>query len=136
METLFVIVLALSLFIMVILAYFAGKAVGKRIMYEAAQAMLEKERKDAVKKSRSVLTGQFSEQIAPYLPDFPVDPSECKFLGAPIDFVCFRGLNEREIEEIVFVEVKSQNARMTGTEKSIREAVENGRVRFEEYRVK
>ncbi|MCA9486552.1 hypothetical protein H6501_00255 [Candidatus Woesearchaeota archaeon] len=105
-------------------------------MYEAAQAMLEKERKDAVKKSRSVLTGQFSEQIAPYLPDFPVDPSECKFLGAPIDFVCFRGLNEREIEEIVFVEVKSQNARMTGTEKSIREAVENGRVRFEEYRVK
>jgi predicted Holliday junction resolvase-like endonuclease len=43
---------------------------------------LEKEaRKDAVKRSRSILSGNFSEQIAPYFPDFnhsPTSPSKVR----------------------------------------------------------
>ena len=41
--------------------------------------------KARIKTSRAVLGGQFSEQLAPFLPDFPYPPGECRFLGKPID---------------------------------------------------
>jgi len=34
-------------------------------------------------KSRAVLGGQFSEQLAPFLPDFKYLPTECRFVGKP-----------------------------------------------------
>ena len=39
--------------------------------------------------SRSVLVGVFSEQVAPFLPNFPKDlkASEARFIGKPIDFL-------------------------------------------------
>lgn len=108
---------------------------GKKYMYEMMQEIIEDERKDAIKKSRSVLTGQFGEQIAPFLPGFPVDPSECRFIGKPIDFIAFNGLNEKNVEEVVFIEVKSGKSKMNGTESSIKKAIMNKRVRFVEYRI-
>ena len=93
------------------------------------------QRKDAIMKSRSVLTGFFSEQLAPYFPDFNFKPTEVRFLGNPIDFIAFKGLDEKNIEEVVFVEVKSGNSKMNKTQKSLKETIENKKVRFEEYRV-
>lgn len=129
------IVIILGLFVMIILAFYAGKALGKRIMFEVMEKVIEKERKDAVSKSRAVLKGQFSEHLSPFDKDFPVKPSEARFLGAPVDFIAFTGLDERDVEEIVFIEVKSGNSRLNPTEKSIKEAIKNKKVRFEEYRV-
>src|SRR3989338_5067590 len=57
-------------------------------------------RKDAILKSRAVLGGQFSEQLAPFLPDFKYLPTECRFLGKPIDLVVFKGMDEKKIEEV------------------------------------
>ena len=125
----------LSLLVLVILSFFAGKALGKRIMFEVMEQIIEKERADAIKKSRAVLKGQFSEQLSPFESDFPVKPSEARFLGAPIDFVAFSGLDEKDVSEIVFIEVKTGNARLNQTEKSIKDAIRNKRVRFEEYRI-
>jgi predicted Holliday junction resolvase-like endonuclease len=34
----------------------------------------------------------FAEQLAPYLPNFPFSPTEAKFIGAPINFLIFRGM--------------------------------------------
>jgi predicted Holliday junction resolvase-like endonuclease len=92
-------------------------------------------RRDAALRSRAVLAGQFSEQLAPYLPDFPYRPSEVKFLGKPVDLIVFRGLDDRSVGEIVFIEVKSGDSRLSSSERGIRESIEAGRVRFEEYRV-
>jgi predicted Holliday junction resolvase-like endonuclease len=92
-------------------------------------------RRDAAMRSRAVTAGQFAEQLAPYLPDFPYRPTEAKFLGKPIDFIIFRGLDDRAVGEIVFIEVKSGDSRLSTTERGIREAIEAGRVRFEEYRI-
>ncbi|MDP3987122.1 MAG: Holliday junction resolvase-like protein [Nanoarchaeota archaeon] len=92
-------------------------------------------RKDAIMKSRAVLGGHFSEQLAPYLPDFNYLPTECKFLGKPVDFLVFNGMDEKNIREVVFVEVKSGVSRLSPSEKSLKEAIENGRVRWEEYRI-
>lgn len=86
-------------------------------------------------KSRAVLGGQFSEQLAPYLPNFKYLPTECKFLGKPIDFLVFKGMDEKKIDEVVFVEVKSGNAKLNQHEKNLKETIEKKRVRWVEYRI-
>ena len=129
-------VIVIALIVMAVLSFFAGKALGKRYMFEIMRNVMEKEKKDAIKKSRSVLNGQISEQIAPLLPDFPADPSECRFIGKPIDFIAFRGLNNKEISEVIFIEVKTGKSQMNQTERSLKDAIKNKRVRFEEFRIK
>lgn len=92
-------------------------------------------RKDAIMKSRAVLGGQFSEQLSPYLPDFNYLPTECRFLGKPVDFIVFKGMDEKNISEIVFIEAKSGKSKLSPQEKSLRETIEKKRVRWEEYRI-
>ena len=91
-------------------------------------------REDAVKRSRAVLSGQLTEQLAPYLPDFPWRPTEVRFLGKPIDFLVFRGMDEKRIAEVVFVEVKTGESRLSPVERSLRDAVREGRVSWAEWR--
>lgn len=99
------------------------------------QSAAEELKKAALVKSRQIIGGTFSEQLAPFLPDFPFDPTEARFIGKPVDFVVFRGLAAGAVEELVFVEVKSGKSRLNRNESSIRHAVAAGRVSFFEYRV-
>ncbi len=92
-------------------------------------------REDAIKKSRSVLGGQFSEQLAPYLPGFNYSPTEARFLGKPIDFVIFRGMDGKEIEEIVFLEVKTGKSGLNHAERTLKNCIDNKRVKWEELRL-
>jgi predicted Holliday junction resolvase-like endonuclease len=93
---------------------------------------LAEARKQAIVQSRAVLGGKFTEQMAPYLPEFKYDPTEARFIGTPIDLVVFPGLAKGEPEEIVLIEVKSgRAARLTPQEKRIEELVEAGMVRWE-----
>ena len=77
----------------------------------------------------------FSEQLAPFLSNFNFKSTECKFLGNPVDFIVFKGLDNKKVDEIIFVEVKSGKAKLSNVEKSLKEAIENKKVRWEEYRV-
>jgi len=90
-------------------------------------------RKDAVNRSRAVLTGHFSEQLAPFLPDFPYSPTELRFVGKPVDYVVFEGLDQRRVQRVIFLEVKSGNATLNEAERSLKEAVEAGNVAFAVY---
>ncbi len=92
-------------------------------------------RQDAIKKSRSVLGGQFSEQLAPYLPGFNYSPSEARFIGKPIDFVIFKGMDNKEIEEIVFLEIKTGKSGLNHSERSLCNCIEKKNVRWEELRI-
>ena len=92
-------------------------------------------RSDAIKKSRAVLGGQFSEQLAPYLPDFGFSPTEARFIGKPIDFIVFKGMDEKEISEVIFVEVKSGKSGLTKHERILRDAIEQKKVSWAEYRI-
>jgi predicted Holliday junction resolvase-like endonuclease len=134
MEIYFYLIIFLLL-VLIIFSFYAGRALGKRYMFELMQTVIDNEKKKAVEKSRSVLKGQFSEQLSPFNKDFPVKASEARFLGAPIDFIAFKGLDEKKVEEIVLIEVKSGKSKLNEVEKSIKEAVKNKKIRFEEYRV-
>jgi predicted Holliday junction resolvase-like endonuclease len=89
-------------------------------------------RKSAITQSRSVLGGKFTEQIAPYLPDFKYDPTEARFIGTPFDLIIFPGLATGDPQEIIIMEIKSgKNCQLSPVERKIRQLIENGMVRYE-----
>ena len=106
------------------LAYRAGLALGVR-----RRARLTREG------SYRSLAGKTAEQWAPYLDGFPGLPVEARFLGAPVDFVVFRGLGEGRVDEIVLGEVKSGDAQLSPVERALRDCVRAGRVSWQEHRV-
>ncbi len=119
----------------VTVAFILGIKTGKLVAAKSFSKDVKKERADAVKRSRAVLNGQFSEQLAAYLPDFPADPTEVRFVGKPVDFIAFCGASSGEIDEIRFIEVKTGNAKLSKVERSLRDAVEKKRIRYCEYRI-
>ena len=124
-------IIVLFLLIGIIIGHIIGAI--RRNKYWEGQ--IEKERKDAIAKSRATLGGLFSEQLAPYLPDFPYSPSEVRFIGKPIDFLVFKGADSKNIDEVIFVEVKSGKSKINAHEKNLKNAIDNKRVRWEEYRI-
>lgn len=92
-------------------------------------------RRDAVQKSLAVTVGKVSEQLVPYFPDFPFDPKDARFLGSPVDLVVFDGLSRGELRRVVFVEVKTGGAGLSGRERQVRDAVQSGRVEWLDLRV-
>ena len=128
----------LTLFVLVFgifIGYFLGNKIATFQRDRHWEMQIPEHRRDAITKSRAVLSGQFSEQLAPYLPDFNFKPTEVRFLGKPVDFIAFRGLDDKNVEEVVFVEVKTGKSQISKTEKSLKRAIERKKVRFEEYRV-
>jgi len=99
------------------------------------QNMADIEKKKSLQKSRAVVGGLFSEQLAPYLPDFPFDPTEARFIGKPVDFMIFRGLAQESIHEVVFVEVKSGQSKLSSIERLLKQAILERRVSWFEYQV-
>ena len=134
-------IVQLSALAIVVLILFSAAAL--YLMYENGRLVGEKTtadtfpeaKKAAVRRSRSVLGGMFAEQLAPYLPNFPFSPTEAKFIGAPIDFLVFKGMDAQYFEEVIFVEVKSGAARLNQNERSLKDAIINKRVRWHEYHV-
>ena len=115
---------------------FTGILLSKAFSGFNALIFAKNQRKDAVKRSRSVLSGQMKEQIAPFLPGFPCNPSDVRFVGKPVDFVAFPGASEnKSISEILLIEVKSGSSQLSGREREIKNAVEKGNVRYVEYRI-
>jgi len=81
------------------------------------------------KKSSEVRTGKITEQIAPFLEDYPLNPRTARFIGDPIDFVHF------DEEKVTFVEVKSGKSQLSKKQRHIRDLIKEGKVEFTIYRV-
>jgi len=95
-------------------------------------------RRDAAERSRYVLKGKIAEHMVPLLPDiFKYDPSDARFIGAPIDYLIFDGytaVKDNSSDDpitIILADIKTGNATLNRTERKIKEAVEAGRVRWE-----
>ncbi len=121
--------------LILIIFFFIGVIIGKAQTKKRMKKILESERKDALNRSRSVIKGQVAEQIAPFLPNFPANSSEVRFIGKPLDFVAFNGMSEGKIEDISFIEVKTGTSELSPIEKSLKEAVRLGKIKYVEYRI-
>jgi predicted Holliday junction resolvase-like endonuclease len=132
-DAVWIIVSVILLIIVIALIYRLFKAGREFEQWKEEEAKrLEEARRQAIVQSRAVLGGKFTEQMAPYLPEFNYDPTEARFIGTPIDLVVFPGLAVGEPKEIVLIEVKSgRAAKLTPQEKKIEELVEAGMVRWE-----
>jgi predicted Holliday junction resolvase-like endonuclease len=97
---------------------------------------LEAARAQAVTQSRAVVSGKVQEHLAPLFPEFlaQFNPREARFIGTPIDYVVFSGIDDGECE-VVLVEVKTGRSQLSQRERRVRRAVEAGRVRWVEMRL-
>lgn len=129
------IAIALLFVVGLLLGLALGRKRGRSEAEKEMPALLAGERDDAVRRSRAVIGGQVAEQLAPYLPDFPCDPQDARFIGKPVDFICFSGSSLGNTDEIVFVEVKTGGSALSSAEKTVRDAILRGDVRWVEYRI-
>jgi len=121
--------------ILLLVGLVLGYVIGKLLTDKRWEDRLKEIREEAIKRSRAVLGGQFAEQLAPYLPDFPFSPTEARFMGKPIDLIVFKGMDEKDIQEVIFVEIKSGKSRLNTHEKKLAEAIKAKKVRWVEYRI-
>ncbi len=91
-------------------------------------------RQDAIQKSQAVTVGKVTEHFVPYLPEFTYNPKDARFIGSPIDFVIFDGLDNGSINCVVFAEVKTGSSALSTRERQIRDAVRAGKVQWVEIR--
>jgi predicted Holliday junction resolvase-like endonuclease len=92
-------------------------------------------REDAIARSQSTVLGRVTEHLAPYLPQFDLNPRDARFVGSPIDLIVFNGLTEGDLKNIVFVEIKSGQSQITPRERSIRDIVSRRLVEWRELRI-
>lgn len=138
----------LGLFMGLIVAFLVYVVMTARIRHriEKVQAEFEKTwleqessiRKDAASRSRSVLKGKIAEHMVPLIPDvFRYEPADARFIGAPIDYLIFDGftrVKDEGLDEpitVILADVKTGNAKLSRTERKIKEAVDAGRVKWE-----
>jgi predicted Holliday junction resolvase-like endonuclease len=102
----------------------------------AHKAAINDARKDTGNRQRSVIKGQISEVLAPWSIESVNSVKELNFLGSPIDFVGFKGLDGEGDIDIKFIEVKSGKSRLNKNQRRIRDAVTAKRIEWVEVRVK
>ena len=116
-----------------IILYLLWKIIQLKI---AQRAALTDARKDTGNRQRSIIKGQISEVLAPWSIESVNSVKELNFLGSPIDFVGFKGLDGEGDIDIKFIEVKSGKSKLNKNQRRIRDAVAAKRIEWVEVRVK
>ena len=131
--------LVLNLLFVILIIYLIRKFIGSR--NEINQLMSQRDndiieaRKDSTKRQRSTIKGQISETIAPWSMTVVDSVSELNFLGNPIDFLGFKGLDGKGEVEIKFIEVKSGKSKLNSNQRRVRDAVKAKRIEWVEVRI-
>lgn len=77
-------------------------------------------------KSAYVKFGKTFEHFAPFTKQF--NKENAKFLGEPIDYICF------DEDKIRFIEVKTGNSQLSHKQNKIKKMIENKQIEFKEVR--
>ena len=78
--------------------------------------------------------GKITEHLMPYMSVFPYNPKDARFVGSPIDLVVFDGIDEGDLRNIIFLEVKTGSSKLSARQKQIKAAITEGRVSWRELR--
>jgi predicted Holliday junction resolvase-like endonuclease len=119
----------------VIIWALAGIVIGRLVAKLYFLQQRSSDRKQAVKQSKSTTLGYVSEKIAPLLPDFPYSYKDLVFLWKGVDYLCFDGLSEGEMKQVVFLEIKTGKSQLNKNESLIKNCIEKGRVKWETVRI-
>ena len=95
-------------------------------------------RTDAISRSARTLSGKTLEKLVPFVREFGHDPHDVRWLGDPIDLVVFEGYSasgRKSVDGVTFVEVKSGDGSMSTGQRSIRDAIQKKKVKWEEFRI-
>lgn len=85
--------------------------------------------------AKAVNIGLMLERIAPAMRQFPFEPNDCRAIFKPIDYLIFEGLTEKSrVSKIIFVDIKTGNARLEDVQREVRSLVEKKRVAWETYK--
>ncbi len=96
---------------------------------------IKEARKDSTKKQRATIKGQISETLAPWSMTVVDSVSELNFLGNPIDFIGFQGLDGKGEVNVKFIEVKSGKSKLNSNQRRVRDAVTAKRIEWVEVRI-
>ena len=99
------------------------------------EGQIKAARKDSNDRQRSTIKGQISETLAPWSMDCVKSVKELNFLGKPIDFIGFKGLDGEDEVEIKFIEVKSGKSKLNKNQRRVRDAVKAKRIEWVEVRI-
>lgn len=91
---------------------------------------------DAIKRSKASILWELYEKVLPFMPDFDYSPKDMVFVWKWFDYLILDWLNEWDLREIIFLEVKSWSSQLNQNEKKIRQAVGSKKVRYLEYKIK
>ena len=105
------------------------------IKHEKENAV-KKAREDSVKRQRSIIKGDISEIIAPWSMTIVNSVKELNFIGNPIDFIGFKGLDGEGEIDIKIIEVKTGKSKLNKNQRRIRDAVGAKRIEWIEVRIK
>jgi len=100
------------------------------------QGLIRAASRDAVKRSRATLLGRMLERMAPCFRKFAYDPRDMRAICDPFDYVLFDGLTvERQVKEIVFIEVKCGRGRLSGVQRGVVQCVDQRRIHSEVWEI-
>jgi len=111
----------INIFVIIFIVHYKNKKINE--LNKSYQKLLNQ------KKSSEIKLGQISEQIAPFLQNFPYDPKNVKFLGQPIDLISF------EDDKVVFIEIKTGNSQLSEKQRQIKQLINNKKIFWEEFRI-
>ncbi len=117
--------------IYIIVALLVWLTIGYMIWKIVKYAQLQKERKQSVRKSRSIILWETFETIAPFMKDIPYHPKDMNFLWKWVDYLIFDQLSSWKLKEIVFLEIKTWKSQLNANERQIKKAIESWKVRYE-----
>ena len=132
-----------SIFILIVAVVIIGFLVREwvRKISEINHLKLEHEgqiraaRKDSNDRQRSTIKGQISETLAPWSMDAVNSVKELNFIGNPIDFVGFKGLDGEGEIEVKFIEVKSGKSKLNKNQRRVRDAINAKRIEWVEVKI-
>jgi predicted Holliday junction resolvase-like endonuclease len=99
---------------------------------------VEEARADSIKRQRSILKGQATEHLAPYI-NSEYSPKDYKFMGDPIDYIIFDGLGnikskEDTVNKIIFMDIKTGKSQLNRAQRAIKKCIQEGNIEFQVYR--
>lgn len=101
-----------------------------------------KDTRKAIKKTskvgaQAVNIGFLLERLAPCMHTFPFEHNDCRSLFDPIDYLIFKGLSDQHsVDKIIFMDIKTGQARLSKSQKEIRAAVEQRHVSWDTYKMR